>query len=42
MSKKNKVSTGISKILVKIMAGILATLMIFSVGLTLIYCIKSM
>ena len=38
MAKKN----GISKIFVKLMAGILAAMMIFSVGITLIYCLISM
>lgn len=38
MSKKN----GKSGILVKLMAGILAALMVFSVGITLVYCLIEM
>lgn len=38
MSKKN----GKSGILVKLMAGILAALMVLSVGVTLIYCLIEM
>jgi len=38
MSKRNTVS----KLFVKLMAGILATLMVLSVGFTLIYCLIGM
>ena len=41
MSKKDRKSV-VSKILVKVMAGVLAAMMILSVGFTLIYYLISM